>query len=60
MWRSIAYLLVWMGTQALWLAEAYRLEFLGQQVFFGLWMRSCIYLLGNAWVLKGIMDGYCS
>jgi len=59
-WWGIAYLLVWIGTQALWLAEAYKLEFLGQQVFFGVWIRSCIYLVGNAWVLKGIMEGYSS
>lgn len=49
---------VWVGTQALWLSEAYKLEFLGQNVFFGLWVRGLVYVLGNAWVLAGIMDSY--
>ena len=49
---------VWVGTQALWLSEAYNLEFLGENVFFGLWARSVVYLLGHAWVLAGIMDAY--
>ena len=49
---------MWIGTQALWLSEAYKLEFLGENVFFGLWVRSLIYLLGHAWVLAGIMDCY--
>lgn len=52
------YLGVWVGTQALWLAEAYKLEFLGQNVFFGLWIRSLVYVLGNVWVLGGIMGDY--
>ncbi|KAJ6623477.1 glycosyltransferase family 50 protein [Mycena sp. CBHHK59/15] len=54
----IAYLGVWVGTQALWLREAYKLEFLGHNVFFGLWMRGLIYVVGNCWVLVGIMEGY--
>lgn len=37
--RAVAYGAVWIGTQALWLSEAYKLEFLGQNVFFGLWIR---------------------
>ncbi|KAG0699664.1 glycosyltransferase family 50 protein [Suillus ampliporus] len=49
---------VWMGTQALWLAEAYKLEFLGDDVFFGLWVRSLVYVAGHAWVLGVIMSGY--
>ena len=49
---------VWVGTQALWLGEAYKLEFLGENVFYGLWERSVVYLLGHAWVLAGIMDCY--
>lgn len=49
---------VWMGTQALWLAEAYKLEFLGDDVFLGLWVRSLVYVVGHAWVLGVIMSGY--
>lgn len=56
--RAIVLLGVWIGTQALWLSEAYKLEFLGQNVFYGLWVRSLIYVLGNAWVLGELMDGY--
>ncbi|PFH45573.1 glycosyltransferase family 50 protein [Amanita thiersii Skay4041] len=56
--RALVYVGVWIGTQALWLAEAYKLEFLGENVFFGLWARSLVYVAGNCWVLAGVMDGY--
>ncbi|GBE82106.1 glycosyltransferase family 50 protein [Sparassis latifolia] len=56
--RVALYLFVWVATQALWLSEAYKLEFLGKNVFFGLWVRSLIYVAGNCGVLAGIMDGY--
>jgi phosphatidylinositol glycan class M len=56
--RSALLLGVWIGTQALWLSEAYKLEFLGGDVFFGLWVRSLIYVCGGAWVLGGIMHSY--
>ncbi|KAG6865401.1 hypothetical protein C0991_002895 [Blastosporella zonata] len=56
--RALAYIAVWVGTQALWLAEAYKLEFLGRNVFFGLWVRSLVYVIGNVWVLGGIMGDY--
>jgi len=48
---------VWIGTQALWLAEAYKLEFLGDDVFFGLWVRGLLYVTGHAWVLGVIISG---
>ncbi|KAF4576706.1 GPI mannosyltransferase 1 [Pleurotus pulmonarius] len=56
--QAIVYISVWFGTQALWLSEAYRLEFLGDDVFLGLWARSLIYVLGNGWVLAGLMTAY--
>ncbi|KAF7338151.1 GPI mannosyltransferase 1 [Mycena venus] len=56
--NAIAYIAVWVITQALWLNEAYNLEFLGQNVFFGLWVRGLVYVVGNCWVLGGIMEGY--
>jgi phosphatidylinositol glycan class M len=56
--RGVAYVGVWVGTQALWLSEAYRLEFLGRNVFFGLWIRGCVYMVGHVWVLAGIMSDY--
>lgn len=47
-----------MGTQVLWLGEAYKLEFLGENVFYELWVRGLVYLVGHAWVLAGIMECY--
>ncbi len=56
--RALAYGAAWVGTQALWLSEAYKLEFLGQNVFFRLWAWGMLYVAGNCWVLAGIMDAY--
>ncbi|KZT71309.1 glycosyltransferase family 50 protein [Daedalea quercina L-15889] len=58
--QLLAYIGVWVGTQALWLSEAYKLEFLGQNVFFTLWIRSLMYVAGNCWVLAGIMGCYAA
>ena len=40
--------------------EAYKLEFMGNDVYFGLWLRSLVYLAGHAWVLGSIMEGYAT
>lgn len=58
-WSSIfKYLACWMGTQVLWLSQAYRVEFLGEPIFFRLWICSIIYVLGHSWVLAGIVNSY--
>lgn len=56
--KTVALVGMWAGTQALWLSEAYRLEFLGENVFYSLWMRGLIYVLGNSWVLVQMLDSY--
>lgn len=56
--KAVACVAVWAATQGLWLSEAYNLEFLGQNVYFGLWVRGLIYVLGNCWVLIEIMKAY--
>ena len=58
LWETAALIGVWAGTQALWLSEAYKLEFLGENVFYGLWVRGLIYVLGNAWILVQILGSY--
>ncbi|KAF9246169.1 glycosyltransferase family 50 protein [Melanogaster broomeanus] len=49
-----------LAPRALWLAEAYKLEFLGEPVFFNLWLRSLVYVVGHTWVLGKIMEGYAA
>lgn len=44
--------------QAVWLAIAYRLEFLAQSVFLPLWVASLVFLAGNTWCLGVLLDGY--
>lgn len=56
--RAVACVVVWAATQGLWLSEAYKLEFLGENVYFGLWMRGLVYVVGNCWVLVQIMKAY--
>jgi phosphatidylinositol glycan class M len=56
--RATCCTVVWAGTQALWLSEAYKLEFLGQNVFVALWIRGLIYVVGNCWIIAGVMDSY--
>jgi GPI mannosyltransferase 1 subunit M len=56
--RAFLCLSVWVLTQAAWLADAYRLEFLGDNVFRSLWLKSLVYVTGNAWVLVRFMEAY--
>ncbi|KAL8761248.1 MAG: hypothetical protein Q9184_002628 [Pyrenodesmia sp. 2 TL-2023] len=48
-------LILWIGTQALWLHQAYRLEFLGLSTFVpGLFVSGLLFFAVNVWIL-GIM-----
>jgi phosphatidylinositol glycan class M len=51
-------LAVWIGSQAIWLSEAYNLEFLGKAVFHGVWLRGVIYVCSHVWVLSTLISGY--
>ncbi|KAF8506173.1 GPI mannosyltransferase 1 [Hysterangium stoloniferum] len=48
---------IWVGSQAIWLSTAYRLEFLGEQVYLPLWLASMVFLAGNSWVLVKMLSG---
>ncbi|RYP53949.1 hypothetical protein DL768_001171 [Monosporascus sp. mg162] len=50
-------LALWAGMQALWLREAYALEFLGLSTFVpGLWLASLAFFLANCWILGVVVD----
>ncbi|RYO80333.1 hypothetical protein DL762_007700 [Monosporascus cannonballus] len=50
-------LALWAGTQALWLQQAYELEFLGRSTFApGLWLASLAFFLANCWILGVVVD----
>ncbi|KAF9520580.1 glycosyltransferase family 50 protein [Hydnum rufescens UP504] len=56
--RAGVLIAVWVGVQALWLSIAYKLEFLGEPVFFSLWAASALFLVANAWVLVEVVHAY--
>ncbi|KAA1471209.1 glycosyltransferase family 50 protein [Dentipellis sp. KUC8613] len=56
--RGLLYLGIWFGVQALWLSQAYKLEFLGEPVFERVWVCSLIYVAGHSWVLGELMKSY--
>lgn len=50
---------LWVVGQALWLQQAYGLEFLGEPTFVpGLWVSSLVFFLVNCWILGVVIrDG---
>lgn len=56
--RGALVLAAWVGTQALWLTQAFRLEFGGENVFLSLWACGLLYVVGNCWVLGEVVKAY--
>lgn len=48
---GVVCLVAWILGQAVWLSQAYRLEFLGESVFGEMWAAGMLFLLANAGVL---------
>ncbi|KAI4221157.1 MAG: hypothetical protein LQ349_007912 [Xanthoria aureola] len=54
---GILALTLWVGTQALWLHQAYQLEFLGRSTFVpGLFVSGLLFFAVNVWILGIIVD----
>lgn len=49
--RGIVLLGIWIGGQGLWLSQAYRLEFLGENTFLLLWLSGILFFLLNIFLL---------
>ena len=49
---------LWAGAQALWLKNAYDLEFLGKDVAFVVWNCSMIFLVVNCWEILEVLRNY--
>lgn len=49
---------LWVGSQALWLSQGYRLEFLGEMVFVPLWAAGIVMLGVNSWLVACLLKGY--
>ena len=56
--KAVMTVAVWVLSQALWLWNGFRLEFLGENVFLALWVSSLAYVAGHGWVLGQIIDAY--
>jgi phosphatidylinositol glycan class M len=54
---GLATLVAWVAGQAYWLAEGYKLEFLGEQRFVpGLWMAGVVFFGVNCWILGVLIE----
>ncbi|KAJ1963990.1 GPI mannosyltransferase 1 [Dipsacomyces acuminosporus] len=54
--KGLLLLGVWFGSQALYLQQAYKLEFLGENTFTLLWASGLVIFVANNWVLQQIVS----
>ncbi|KAJ1805126.1 GPI mannosyltransferase 1 [Coemansia sp. RSA 2598] len=55
LFKAAILLATWLGTQALYLQQAYRLEFLGENTFTRLWLAGLAIFVSNSWILQQIV-----
>ncbi|KAJ2469456.1 GPI mannosyltransferase 1 [Coemansia sp. RSA 2322] len=53
-YKALVLLGMWFGSQALYLQQAYRLEFLGENTFIQLWVAGLVIFVANNWILQQI------
>ncbi|KAG8900488.1 GPI mannosyltransferase 1, partial [Tulasnella sp. 403] len=58
MQMAIVVISAWISAQAVWLSLAYRLEFLGEEVYLPLWGASGLFLVLNSFVLVRLLQAY--
>jgi phosphatidylinositol glycan class M len=49
-WKGLCMIGVWFATELHWLFWGYRLEFLGENVFFSVWLAGCAFFVANVWI----------
>ncbi|KAJ2759401.1 GPI mannosyltransferase 1 [Coemansia nantahalensis] len=54
--RGLLLVAAWIGPQALYLQQAYRLEFLGENSFALLWAAGALIFVANCWILNQIIS----
>ncbi|PKY43055.1 hypothetical protein RhiirA4_398220 [Rhizophagus irregularis] len=57
-YKGLFMLLTWIVGQALWLYQAYNLEFLGENTFFSIWLASIVFFAANIWILTEIVQNH--
>eukprot|EP01133_Synstelium_polycarpum_P004206 gene4206-4901_t len=49
---------LWMGTQTLWLLNAFLLEFIGEQTFYYIWLSGIGFFAANIWILTRFIQAH--
>ncbi|ORY06824.1 hypothetical protein K493DRAFT_273919 [Basidiobolus meristosporus CBS 931.73] len=58
-WKGVLMILAWVGSQGFWLNFGYQLEFLGQNVFYQLWVSGILFFMANTWILVEFVQNHC-
>jgi len=55
-WKGILFPVVWVSSQLLWFHYAYKLEFLGNNTFYQIWLAGLLYFIVNVYILTQILS----
>ncbi|KGG52841.1 hypothetical protein DI09_12p90 [Mitosporidium daphniae] len=56
--KILALCLLWVFSQAIWLYNAYRLEFLGENAHLDVFLCSCLFFISNIAILAALIEAY--